>query len=68
MAYKMQNPGGVKCPRVSAFYVPYSPSAYVLTIMASVHGLWAGVDFQKFDEAIGMLKIEFKKGIGNKNR
>ena len=46
--------------------MPYSPSAYVLTIIASLCGLWTGVlDFQKYDKAIRMLKIEFKKGIGS---
>ena len=45
MAYKMQ--------RASAFSMPYRPNAYVLTIIASVHGLWASVlDFQEFDKAI----------------
>ena len=39
MAYKMQNPEGAKRLRASAFYMPYSPSAYVLTIIASVRGL-----------------------------
>ena len=48
MIYKMSSPA-----RASAFYMPYSPSAYVLTIIASVRGLWASVlDFQEFDEAI----------------
>ena len=48
MAYKMPSPEGAKHPRVSAFYMPYSPSAY-----ASVRGLWASVlEFQEFDEAI----------------
>ena len=39
----MLSPEGVKHPRVSAFYMPYSPSAYVLTIIAYVHELWASV-------------------------
>ena len=39
MAYKMPSPEGVKCLRASTFYMPYSPSAYVLTIIASVRGL-----------------------------
>ena len=39
MAYKMPSPKGAKHPRASAFYMPYSPSAYVLTIIASVRGL-----------------------------
>ena len=45
MAYKMLSPEDAKHP--------YSPSAYVLTIIASVCGLWAIVfDFQEFNEAI----------------
>ena len=52
MAYKMPNPSGVTCPRESAFDMPYSLSAYVLTIIASVCRVWTGVlDFQKFDKA-----------------
>ena len=54
MAYKMLN----LHPQESAFYMPYSPSAYVLTIIASVHGLWASVlDFQELDEAVEDLTI-----------
>ena len=46
MAYKMPSPEG------ECIYMPYSPSAYVLSIIASVRGLWASVlDFQEFDEA-----------------
>ena len=30
MAYKMPSPEGTKCPWANAFYMPYSPSAYVL--------------------------------------
>ena len=53
MAYKMPNPEGAKCPRESTFYMPYSPSTYVTTIIASIRGLWASVpDFQNCDEAI----------------
>ena len=39
MAYKMLSPESVKHLRASAFYMPYSPSAYVLTIIASIRGL-----------------------------
>jgi hypothetical protein len=36
--------------------------AYVLTIIASIRGLWASVlDFQEFDEANQTLNIEFLK-------
>ena len=48
MAYKMTSPKGAKHPRESGFYMPYSPSAYVFTTIASVHGLWASVlNFQE---------------------
>ena len=43
MAYTIPSPEGAKCLRTSAFYMPYSPSAYVLTIITSVCGLWASV-------------------------
>ena len=36
MAYKMHSPEGTKRPRASAFYIPYSPHVYVLTILASI--------------------------------
>ena len=50
---KMPNYKGIKRPRESAFYMPYSHSAYVSTIIASVCEHWASVlDFQKLDEAI----------------
>ena len=39
MTFKMPNPKGVQRPREGAFYMPYSPSAYVLTIIASIPGL-----------------------------
>ena len=39
MAYKMPSPKGTKHIRASVFHMPYSPSAYVLTIIASVSGL-----------------------------
>ena len=45
MAYKMLSS--------SAFYMLHSLSAYVLTTIASVGGLWASVlNFQEFNEAI----------------
>ena len=46
MAYEM--------PRVSAFCnaIVTAPSTYVLTTVASIHGLWASAFcFQEFDEA-----------------
>ena len=39
MVYKMPSPKSAKRPRASAFYMPYSPITYVITIIASVRGL-----------------------------
>ena len=50
MAYKMPSP---KPEGKYILYTIYSPSANVLTSIASVCRLWASVlDFQRFDEAI----------------
>jgi hypothetical protein len=47
MTYSMLNTH----QRDSAFYMPYSLSAHVLTIIASVRELWTSVlDFLEFNE------------------
>ena len=52
----------------SAFYMPYSRSANVLTITASICGLWGSfLDFQEFNEVIWMLNIKFLKRNVGKN-
>ena len=77
MAFKMLSPEG-KCLsyaiqpeclyHTARVPIPYSLSAYVLTIIASVCRLWASVlDFQEFDKVIRMLNIKSLKGIGSNN-
>jgi hypothetical protein len=61
----MPSPKVAMHPRESAYYIPYNPSTYVLTIKASVHGHWASVLY--FKESDKAINIESMEGIGSKN-